>query len=319
MKVVLAEPLGISAEYLEKLADGLRKEGHEFIAYDSVEKDIEKLKDRCREADILLIANNPLPDEVIEACPNLKYISVAFVGIDHVGKKACKARNIPVSNAAGYCNDAVAELALGLTLDCLRNISACNAVIREGGTKAGLVGHELHGKTVGIIGTGGIGCTTAKLFKAFGCKLLGYSRHERTEAKDIGIEYKSLDELLSQSDIVSIHVPLTDATKSLLNAEKLALMKDSAILINTARGSVVDQKALADALNTGKIAAAGIDVYAGEPPLAKDHVLLQAKNIVCTPHVGFATKESIDRRALVVFENIHAFLAGKPQNVMPLE
>ncbi len=319
MKVVLAEPLGISAEYLDELAEGLRKKGHEFIAYDSVEKDIEKLKDRCREADILLIANNPLPDEVIDACPNLKYISVAFVGIDHVGKRACRSRNIPVSNAAGYCNDAVAELALGLSLDCLRNISACDAVIRDGGTKTGLVGHELHGKTVGIIGTGGIGCTTARLFKAFGCKLLGYSRHERDEAKAIGIDYKPLDELLAESDIVSIHVPLTDATNALLSADKIALMKDSAILINTARGPVVDQAALTEALNSGKIAAAGIDVYDKEPPLAADHALLQAKNIVCTPHVGFATKESIDRRALVVFENIHTFLAGKPQNVMPLE
>ncbi len=319
MKVVMAEPLGISAEYLEELADRLRAKGHEFVAYDSVEKDVAKLTERCCDADILIIANNPLPDAVIEACPKLKYISVAFVGIDHVGKKTCRVRNIPVSNAAGYCNDAVAELALGLTLDCLRNVSVCNSVIREGGSKAGLIGHELHGKTVGIIGTGGIGCTTAKLFKAFGCRVLGYSRHEREEAKAIGVEYRTLDELLAESDIVSVHTPLTDATKSLIDAEKLALMKDTAILINTARGPVVDQDALAEALNAGKLAAAGIDVYDVEPPLAQDHVILTAKNVVCTPHVGFATKESIDRRAAIVFENIHTFLAGNPQNVMSLE
>lgn len=319
MKVVLAEPLGISAAYLETLAGKLRERGCEFTAYDTVEKDIEKLKKRCREADILIIANNPLPDEVIAECPNLQFISVAFVGIDHIGKKTCRDRDIAVSNAAGYCNDAVAELALGLTLDCLRNISACNDVIRRGGNKAGLVGNELRGKTVGIIGTGGIGCTAAKLYRAFGCSLLGYSRSESAAAKEIGIEYVSLEELLSRSDIVSVHVPLTDSTKALLDGDKLALMKETAILINTARGPVVEQGALAAALNAGKIAAAGIDVFDTEPPLEEDNVLLQAKNVVCTPHVAFATEESINRRAEIVFDNVLTFMDGNPKNRMSLE
>lgn len=136
MNIVLMEPLGVSEEKVRTLANALIEAGHKFTAYDSVAADKEEMIARAKDADVLIIANHPLPDAVIEACPNLKYISVAFVGIDHVGQASCKARGIPVSNTTGYCRDAVAELALGLTLDCLRNISACNQVVRHGGTKA---------------------------------------------------------------------------------------------------------------------------------------------------------------------------------------
>ncbi len=316
MKIVLLEPLGVSKEKIEELARPLIAKGHEFKGYYSLATDESQQLDRCKDADVIIMANHPLKGEVIEKCENLKYISVAFVGIDHIDKDACAARGINISNAAGYCDDAVAELTLGLTLDCMRNITALDGVIRNGGTKDGLIGHELRGKTVGIIGTGRIGCAAAGLFKAFGCNLLGYSRKERDEAGNIGITYVSLDELLEQSDVVTIHTPLTDETKNLINEKKISMMKDSAILINTSRGPVVDNEALTEALNSGKIAGAGIDVFDMEPPLCKDYPLLHAKNAVCVPHVGFATSESIDRRAEIVFDNVLQWMEGNIQNKM---
>ena len=316
MHIVLMEPLSVSEEKIQSLAQPLLDAGHRFTAYDSVAAEESEMIARAKDADVLIIANHPLPDAVIEACPKLQYLSVAFVGIDHVGQAACKARRIPVSNTAGYCRDAVAELALGLALDCLRNISACNQVVRQGGTKAGLVGHELHGRTVGIVGTGNTGIRTAQLYRAFGCRVLGYSRSQRQEALDSGVEYVSLDELLSQSDIVSVHTPLNDATKNLISRERIARMKPGAILINTSRGPIVDSQAVADALNSGRLAALGTDVFETEPPVAENHPFFSAKNVVATPHVAFATKESLNRRAEIAFDNITKWLSGTVQNRM---
>ncbi len=316
MKIVLLEPLGITEQRLAELAAPLVAKGHEFVSYDTVESDPEKLKERAAGADILMIANHPLPGEVIESVEKLQYISVAFVGIDHVGKDACVARNIHISNAAGYCRDAVAELALGLALDCLRNISACNDAVRRGGTKAGLVGHELRGRTVGIVGTGDTGIRVAELYRAFGCRVLGYSRSEREAAKKAGVEYVPFDRLLAESDIVSVHTPLTDATRGLIGADAVSKMKPGAILINTARGPVVDSAAVAEALKSGRLAALGTDVFEVEPPVAEDHPFFGAPNVVATPHVAFATVESIDRRAVITFDNVEKWLAGTLQNKM---
>lgn len=316
MNIVLMEPLSVSPEILEQFAAPLKQAGHTFTAYDTVATETDDMIQRAKDADILMIANHPLPDAVIEACPKLQYISVAFVGIDHVGQTACKAKNIHVSNAAGYCRDAVAELALGLALDCLRNISACNQVVRQGGTKNGLVGHELHGSTVGIIGTGDTGIRTAQLYKAFGCRVLGYSRSKRQLALDSGVEYVPLELLLKESDIVSIHTPLNENTKNLINAQRVAMMKQGAILINTSRGPVVDSQAVADALNSGHLAALGTDVFEVEPPVAKEHPFFTAKNVVATPHVAFATLESLNRRAEITFDNVVKWLEGTLQNQM---
>ena len=153
MKIVLMEPLGISQETLSALSEKLTAEGHTFTAYDTVTTDTQELIERAGDAEVLIIANHPLPGDVIRADENLKMISVAFVGIDHVDVEACKEKGVLISNTGGYCNDAVAELAVGLTLDCLRNITAGDASVQAGGGKAGLQGHELAGKTVGIVGT----------------------------------------------------------------------------------------------------------------------------------------------------------------------
>ena len=309
MKIVLMEPLGVSEDMLAGFAAELINQGHKFTAYDTVTTDVDELIKRADDAEVLMIANHPLPGAVIEADKKLKMISVAFVGIDHVDTEACKNRGVAIYNTGGYCDDAVAELALGLTLDCLRNITKCNAAVQACEGKGALAGHELAGRRVGIVGTGAIGCRTAELFKAFKCDLVGYSRSERTAAKALGIKYMPLDQLMKEADIVSVHTPLTADTKGLIGSKQIGEMKQGAILINTSRGPVVDTDALAAALKAGKIFA-GIDVYEKDPPLAADHPLIGAPGLVCTPHVGFDTRESIDRRAAMVFENIDLWKKG---------
>ena len=315
MNIVLMEPLGVGEDTISALAKTLTDRGHSFCAYPAYTSDTAEMIRRGQEADVLMIANHPLPGEVIRACEKVKMISVAFVGIDHVGTDVCAERGIRISNTGGYCTDAVAELALGLTLVCLRNITPCDAAVKSGAGKAGLQGRELRGKTVGIVGTGAIGCRTAELFKAFGCRVLGYSRSVNPAAEALGVEYRTLPELLAESDIVSLHTPLTPETRGLIGADELAAMKPGAILINTSRGPVCDTAALAEALNAGHIRA-GIDVFEKDPPLPEDHPLRSAKNLICTPHVGFDTAESIERRAVMAFENVTAWLDGAPVRVM---
>lgn len=315
MKIVLLEPLGISAEKLEKLAHEVEAQGHSFTAYPDVTTDTEELKKRSEGADILMIANHPLPDEVIDSCENLKMVSVAFVGIDHVGVEACKRRNIPIYNTGGYCDDAVAELAIGLTLDHMRNITKGDKAVQSGGGKGDLQGNELRGKTVGIVGTGSIGCRVAEIFKVFGCKLIGYSRSERARAKEIGIEYCSLQDVMANADIISVHTPLTPDTKGLIGKEQIDAMKPGAILINTSRGPVVDTDAVAAAIKENRIRY-GTDVYEKDPPLPEGHPFFGAPNLICTPHVGFDTVESIERRADMVFENIQTWMDGGDKRKM---
>ncbi len=321
MKISLLEPIGIDSSLMDELSAPLKAKGHEFVFYPAKTTDPDELYERAKDSEIVMIANNPLPDSVIEKCDKLKMLDVAFTGIDHIGQNACKAKNITVCNAAGYSNETVSELAVGMAIGVLRKINAGDKAVREGGTlaSAGLMGTELGTKTVGIIGTGRIGIMTAKLFKAFGCKVIGYSRSEKAEAIEAGIEYTSLDDLLKTADIVSLHIPSTADTKGFLSAEKIALMKPSAILINCARGAVVDNAALAEALNSGAIAGAAIDVFDMEPPIPADYPLLNAKNTLLTPHVAFASTESMIRRAHIVFDNINAYLEGSPINVCTLK
>ena len=316
MKIVVMEPLGVAMEKIENLSASLKSAGHEFIYYTTKETQQDKLLARVQDADIIMLANQPLSAEIINACPNLKMLSVAFTGVDHVALDACRARKIMVCNAAGYSTNAVAELTFGLAISVIRNIVPCDARCRNAETKDGLVGFELFGKTFGVIGTGAIGSRVAKIAAAFGCKVLAYSRTEKQELVAAGVKYVSLDELLAESDFVSLHVPLTDATRNSIDAVAIAKMKQGAVLLNTARGAVVDSKALADALNAGKLSGAGIDVFENEPPLAKNHPLCSAKNTVVTPHVAFASREALETRADIVFANIEKWLAGEPQNVV---
>ncbi len=316
MKIVVMEPLGVALEKIEALAVPLKEAGHEFIYHTTKETNQEKLLARVADADIIILANQPLSAEIINCCPKLKMLSVAFTGVDHIALEACRARNILVCNAAGYSTNAVAELTFGLAISVIRNIVPCDGRCRSAATKDGLVGFELFGKTFGVVGTGAIGSRMAKIAQAFGCRVLAYSRTPKQELIDLGVEFVALDELLEQADFVSLHVPLTAATKGLINAEAIRKMKPTAVLLNTARGPVVDSAALSDALNEGRLAGAGIDVFEIEPPIAKEHPLCHAKNTVLTPHVAFASKEALEARADIVFANLWKYFAGEPQNVV---
>lgn len=316
MKIVVIEPLGISEEEIRNIAKPITDKGHELIIYNDKITDTDILKKRVKDAEILVLANMPLNGEVIASDEKLKMISVAFTGVDHVDLNVCKDKNIMVCNAAGYSTSSVAELTFGLIFSVLRNIVPLDKLVREGKTKDGYSQTDLDGKTLGVIGTGAIGSKVAEIALAFGCRVIAWSRSEKKELKDKGIKYVSLDELLKQSDIVTIHTPLNDYTKGLISEEKIKLMKKNAILINTARGPIVDNTALAKALKEGKISGAGIDVFDMEPPIPSDYPLLSIRNAVLVPHIGFATKEAMIRRANITFENINKWLEGKPQNVI---
>lgn len=313
MKIAIIEPLGIDEKAVEKLKQDFLPENIELVYYNSAPQDDEEKIKRSKDADIVMLANMPLRKNVLEKCSKLKMISVAFTGVDHIDMDYCKANDIMVCNCSGYANEAVCELVFGMIVDLYRNIFAADEAVRTGKTKVGLSQFELCGKKFGIIGAGAIGLKVANVAKAFGCDVYVYSR----TPKDIdGIKFVSLDDLLSNCDVISVHVPLTKQTKDLINAENITKMKPTSLLINTARGPVVNAKALADALKNNIIAGAGVDVFDNEPPIAMDNPLLNAPNVVLTPHIGFATKEAMEKRAVIAFTNINKYLMGKPQNVM---
>ena len=313
MKLVIIEPLGVNDEKLLAMAKDMLPEDLEIQYYNTRVTDTETLIARGKDADIIAVSNLPMNADVINGCKNLKMLSVAFTGVDHIAMDACKANGVLVSNCAGYSTVAVADLVFGMVISLYRNMVACDQVVRKEGTKNGLVGFELEGKKFGVIGTGAIGLRVAAIANAFGCEVYAYSR---TKKEIPGITYVDKETLLSTCDIVSLHTPLNAETKGLIGKEELALMKSSALLINTSRGPVVDSAALADALNSGKLAGAGIDVFEMEPPVPETHPLLQAKNVLATPHVAFATKEALEKRAVIVFDNVEKWLKGTPQNVM---
>lgn len=312
MKIVLLESLGISKEKLTEYAQKLEEQGHVFEAYEK-NTDVKVQIQETKDADVIMLANMPLSGEVIKECENLKFIDVAFTGVDHVDLKAAAEKNVAVSNASGYSNESVSELVLGMAISLFRNMSAVETRCRNGETKDGLVGRELKGHTVGIIGYGAIGRRTAELFRAMGCEIYAYTRHPKENTPEY-VTYVSKEELLEKSDIVTLHCPLTEETKHLIGEKELELMKADAILINAARGPVVDSQALADALNNGKIAGAAVDVFEMEPPVPTNHPLLQAKNCLVTPHVAFASKESMELRAEIVFDSLEQWMNGNQVN-----
>ncbi len=312
-KVVILEPLAISDEALAALKAPFAGEV-EFTDYPKT-TDIPTLIAEAKDADAMILANMPMPAEVISACEKLQFIDIAFTGVDHVGLDAARAKGIKVSNSSGFSNEAVSELVIGMALSMLRNLPQTQERVRAGGTKDGLVGCELMDKTVGIIGYGKIGARTGELLHAFGCKVLAQSRHQIADLP-AWAEQVPQDELLQRSDIVVLHCPLTESTRGMIDYAKLSLMKKSAILINVARGPVTNEDDLCRALEEGIIAGAAVDVFTKEPPLPADTQMLRAPNTLLTPHIAFATKESMLRRAEVVFANLRAWLDGGQQNVV---
>ncbi|ONI39537.1 hydroxyacid dehydrogenase [Candidatus Epulonipiscium fishelsonii] len=315
MKITMLEPLGVSEEKVMEMAKPLVEKGHEFIYCGAPIATEEEKIAKAKGSDVYIIANSPLTEKLINASDNLKFISVGFTGVDHVDLNACKAKGIRVSNAQGYATDATAEATIALILACLRNIVPYDQIVRDGGTLHGYTNNTLKGKTIGIIGTGAIGCRVAEIANGFGVKLIGYSTTKREQALKLGIEYKTLKEVFEQSDIVTLHAPLTEATKNIASRDMIDSMKKTGILINCARGALVDSQALADALNEGRIAKAGIDVFEMEPPIPANHPLLNAKNVILTPHIGYFSQESFADRVKIVCNNIIAWMEGSPINI----
>lgn len=308
MKIVCVESLGISRDHFEDLKHHYASMGHDFVYHMDRNEDDKVLAERMHDADIVVISNIKLSASVLGQCPKLRFLSVAFTGLDHIDLDYCKAHDIKVQNAAGYSTTAVSELAVGMMLDLLRNIVTLNEKIHQGGSRGTFLGRELRGKTVGIVGTGAIGTATARLLVAFGAKVIAWSRTRRPEVEAMGVQYMELDELLKQCDIVSLHVPLCEATRGLIGERELALMKPTALLVNTARGPVCDIAAVGKALVESRIAGAAFDVFEQEPPLPINHLLLSTNRCLVTPHVAFATEESFAARADIVFGHVDDYL-----------
>ena len=316
MKISLVNSLEVDKKIVDEHKEKLEAMGHEFIVYNDNAKNDDELANRLEDTDIAIITNKPLSANVIDKAKNLEMIDVAFTGVDHIDLDAVKENGITLLNASGYSDDSVAELVIGLTIAVMRKFNENRENIFDGQNN-NLMGETIGGKKFGIIGTGNIGIKLIKILQAFDCEILAYSRTEKDEVKDLGVKYVELDTLLEQSDIISLHIPNNKETKHFLGKEELDKIKENSILINCARGPVVDNDYLAKLLNEDKIRA-GIDVFDMEPPLPSDYPLRNAKNVVLTNHVGFYTKEAMVNRAEIVFNNLYEYLDGNIINEINL-
>lgn len=282
---------------------------------------------RAHDAELVLTNKTPLTRTMLEALPKLRYIGVLATGYNVVDIQAAGARGIIVTNVPTYGTSSVAQLVLALLLELCHQTGAHDAAVKAGEwatsddfcfTKAPLV--ELEGKTLGLIGLGRIGAQTARVAQALGMRVIatGSRRSAGAPSPVEGVPYVPLEELLRQADVVSLHCPLTPETKELVNAERLALMKPSALLINTSRGGLIDEQALADALNDGRLAGAALDVLSTEPPAASNPLLSAARCII-TPHIAWATKEARTRLMHTAVANAAAFLDGQPVHIVNRE
>jgi glycerate dehydrogenase len=281
----------------------------------------EQVMERARDAEILLTNKTVLNRETILALPKLKYIGVLATGYNVVDVAAARERGIPVTNVPDYGTHSVAQLTFALLLELTHHVARHAETVRGGKWtrnpdfcywESPLV--EMHGLAFGVIGFGKIGRAVARLADAFGLRVLV---HNRSRPADLPPQFRlvSLDELLSASDIVSLHCPLTPENRQFINAQRLAQMKPGAFLLNTSRGPLLDERAVADALNAGRLGGAGLDVLSVEPPKA-DSPLLSAKNCVITPHIGWATRAARARLMNIAVENVREFLAGKARNIV---
>jgi D-lactate dehydrogenase len=301
------------------------------------ESNIEKAKDA--EA-ICLFVNSTVNKNVIDALPSLKFIATRSTGFDHIDCEYAKTKGIQVSNVPAYGSHTVAEFAFGLMLNLSRNIIKANNYIKETADfnySAGMEGFDLNGKTLGIIGTGKIGKNVAKIAESFGMNIVAYDLHpDLAFAKENNFTYKSLNEVLSRSDIITLHTPYNKENHHLIDKEKISLMKKGVYLINTARGELVDTKALVSGLKEGIIAGLGSDLLEEERELKDEkdllragklkeenmkiielnHELMKMPNVIITPHMAFYTKEAVDSILQTTLLNIKGFLSGQPINLV---
>ena len=293
----------------------------ELRVFDHSTSDEDEVIRRIGDSDIVIANKSKVTRRVIDACPNIRFIAVQATGYDPIDYVYAREKGIPVSNVPAYGTDSVAQFAIALLLEICGHAGHHDQAVHQG--KWAQCGDwcfwdypmiELSGKTMGIIGFGRIGQAVGRIASALGMKVLAYNRRRSESGAKIA-EYVELDELLSRSDVISLHCPAFPATVGIINKETIAKMKDGVILINNSRGALVVEKDLAEALNSGKIAAAAVDVVSSEP-ISDDNPLLSAKNCLRTPHLSWAPKESRQRIMDCTEENIRCFLAGKPQNVV---
>lgn len=274
---------------------------------------VEELKEKIKDADALVIrSGTKATKEIIDAADNLKVIARAGVGVDNVDLTAATEKGIIVVNSPDASSISVAELALGLMLSSARNIPQATASLKRGEwDRKSFKGMELYGKTLGIIGLGRIGQQIAKRAEAFGMTVVAYDPYIPVEvAKNMGIELMEVNDLCKVSDFITLHVPLTPKTKHMIGKEQISLMKPNTIIVNCARGGLIDEEALYDAINNKKIGGAGLDVFEEEPP--KDNPLLTLDKFIGTPHQGASTVEAQKSAGTVVAEQVVKILAGKP-------
>ncbi len=303
MKIVFLEPLGLTVEAIDKACENLKKQGHEVVIYP--DRKPEMNIERAAGADVVVESNMPLRKDFLDACPNLKMLSIAFTGLDHIDMDECKRRGITVMNAAGYSTEAVAEETICMMIGLYRHVIENDRITRSCKGPSMAPGREIAGKTVGIIGMGAIGQRTAALAQAFGCKVIAWNR---TPKQVQGVTFVDKETLLKESDIVALHIALNNETRNFLTAQDFKMMKSSAIIVNAARGPVVNTNDLAEALKNGIIAGAALDVYDGEPPLSNDNPILTAPNTLLLPHIGFSTEEAFKERLKIVVKNVERFI-----------
>lgn len=315
MKIVIldayvANPGDLSWEALEKLGD--------LQTYDKTSP--EDVVSRISDAEVVIVNKTVIDEAVLEACPSIKFITVLATGYNVVDTVAAAKRGIPVSNVPAYSTDSVVQHVFALLLEIAVHVGAHNKAVKEGEwTQSPYFSFwnypliELAGQTLGIVGYGAIGRAVAKVAQAFGMKVVANRRNPRPEDSADGVEMLSLDELYAVSDVISLHAPLNDSSKHMINQESIAKMKDGVILINTARGPLIEDEALAEALDSGKVYAAGIDVAATEP-IPADNPLLTRENCIITPHIAWAPLAARRRLLEITAKNVEAFIDGKPQN-----
>lgn len=319
MKIVILDGRGLNPGDLSY--DCINQFG-EVMLYQRTASEAETIE-RIGDSEIVLVNKVPITETVLAACPNIKLICVQATGYNIVDVEACAKRGIPVTNVPSYGTAAVAQFTLALILEMCHRIGLHNHSVHQGDwSRAETFCYwltpqmELAGKTLGIVGFGRIGQAVGKLAKAFGMNVIAYNRSQCEEGRKIA-EYVDLDSIFAQSDIVSLHCPQTAETEKLINTASISKMKDGAMLVNTARGGLVDEDALVEALESGKLRYAAVDVVSKEP-MSLDNPLLKTRKCIITPHIAWAPVESRQRLLDTVVENIHCYLEGHPQNVVNL-
>lgn len=299
----------------------IEKLGHARIYDDTLQENVAKT---IGNAEIVFVNKGKITREILDACPNIKFISVIATGYNKIDIEACKERGILVSNVPSYGSKAIGQHAVALLMEITNHVAHHDKEVRKlrksSDTDWAFWDYplfELEYKTMGIIGLGRIGQTVAKVGLALGMEVIAYDAYENEKMKKIGIKYVPLDKLLALSDVISLHCPLTAENENMINSETIAKMKDGVIILNNSRGGLVDEQALADALKSGKVYAAGIDTVKVEP-ITEDCPLLSAPNCFITPHISWASLDCRRRLIRLAIENVKAYLNGKPINIVNL-